>query len=353
MADPTQRLLKIAATLRENGQEPPITVRSFLGWFGASKRGYWIVKRIREGLAEAGLRTQPDFHSAFIDATIILELVPEEEAKGPGVDPVATEASEDCEPSATPSMVSIGIGDPTYRIGMLAAANRTPLWVKPDQPVEQAITQMLAHDYSQLPVMTNEYTVKGVISWRSLGTRWALNKDGAAVRHFLEDPPTISAERSIFAAIARIVDHGYIIVRDATNRITGIVTTSDLSVQFQLLTEPFLLLGEIENHVRWLIDGKFTQDELQGAKDPADQERRIESVADLTFGEYVRLLESPAMWSKLGIAIDRVTFIHQLGAVRAIRNDVMHFDPDGVPAEDLETLRRIARFLQTLHGLGV
>ncbi len=33
-------------------------------------------------------------------------------------------------------------------------------------------------------------------------------------------------------------------------------------------------------------------------------------------------------------------------AVRNVRNDVMHFDPEGVGPRDLETLRAFARFLQ-------
>jgi CBS domain-containing protein len=352
--EPAERLTLIAENLRDGKPEAPVTVRNLLAWFGAGKRGYWIVKRIREALAAAGLQTNPDFHSQYIDAPVFFELVPDAGPGGTAAEEPVTVAEEECDPAASaPAMPSIGIADPTYRIGMLAAANRAPLRVKPDNAVEQAITLMLAHDYSQLPVMTNEFTVKGMISWRSLGTRWALNKEGTAVRDFLEDPPVISAERSIFVAITRIVEHGYILVRDSKNRITGIVTTSDLSVQFQLLTEPFLLLGEIENHIRWLMDGRFTKEELQQAKDPSDATRTIENVADLTFGEYIRLLQSPTMWSKLGVAIDRATFVRELETVREIRNDVMHFDPDGVPDQELETLRRIARFLQTLHSLRV
>jgi hypothetical protein len=54
-----------------------------------------------------------------------------------------------------------------------------------------------------------------------------------------------------------------------------------------------LLLGEIEQHVRKLIEGKFALSELQEAKDPADAQRTVERVADLTLGEYIRLLEVP------------------------------------------------------------
>jgi len=42
------------------------------------------------------------------------------------------------------------------------------------------------------------------------------------------------------------VTHEYVLIRAADRRICGIVTTSDLGLQFLQLGEPFLLLGEIE-----------------------------------------------------------------------------------------------------------
>ena len=51
--------------------------------------------------------------------------------------------------------------------------------------------------------------------------------------------------------------------------------------------------------------------------------------------------------------IDRVTFIKELDQVRAIRNDVMHFDPDGILPDQLERLREFSSFLDRLHVVGV
>ena len=58
------------------------------------------------------------------------------------------------------------------------------------------------------------------------------------------------------------------------------------------MSEPFLLLGEIENHVRRIIANKYPLEILKGVRDPADQSRPIQAVSDLTFGEYIRLLEN-------------------------------------------------------------
>ena len=75
---------------------------------------------------------------------------------------------------------------PTYRIGKLAAANRQTQSVTPDASLSEAVTLMLLHDFSQLPVMQGDRQVKGVISWQSIGSRVALNCKGTVVREFMD-----------------------------------------------------------------------------------------------------------------------------------------------------------------------
>lgn len=168
----------------------------------------------------------------------------------------------------------------------------------------------------------------------------------------MEQAHEVSADASLFSVINKIIENQYVLVRADDGRITGIVTTSDLSEQFQKLSEPFLLLGEIENHIRKLIDGRFTQPEITSARDSADPNRAVSTVADLTFGEYLKLLEQPANWAKLKLKIDRAAFIKDLDKVRIIRNDIMHFDPDGISEDDQEMLRKFVRFLQRLQLLN-
>lgn len=69
------------------------------------------------------------------------------------------------------------------------------------------------------------------------------------------------------------------------------MTAADLSQQFHQMTEPFLLLSEIERHVRKLLDGKVSEDELTKARDPSDSGRDVQRVDDLTLGECIRLVE--------------------------------------------------------------
>ncbi|MDL1862841.1 CBS domain-containing protein [Betaproteobacteria bacterium PRO7] len=211
---------------------------------------------------------------------------------------------------------------------------------------------MMTNDFSQLPVMTGPRDVKGVVSWKTIGMRLALKKSIATAKDCMDDARILSAAEPLFSAISVVAANDYVLVQAPDKTICGIVTASDLNEQFHLLAEPFLLVGEIENGVRRLLHGKFTQAELGAAKAPGDDGRQIDTPADLTFGEYIRLVESEQNWKKLKVEIDRVTFVAHLNRVRDIRNDVMHFDPDGLEKDDLKFLREFAQFLKRLRDVG-
>lgn len=328
-----EKLENIQQQLSKGVAPPHETVRSLLLWFGASRRGWRVCSDIRATLKHYRLKTSPDFEYAYIDG--LISFVPD----GAG-------EKGDAESG-------IAIADPTYRIGRLEAANKSPVTVKPDATLPEAVTLMLTQDFSQLPVMTNDRDVKGIVSWKTIGSRLALEKKCGLVRECMEPAQEIGIEDSLFSAISIIAEHDYVLVRAQDKKISGIITASDFNIQFRKLAEPFLLVGEIENGVRQILHGKFTKAELNAAKAPGDEEREIEGVADLTFGEYIRLVESEKRWKKLKLAIHRVEFVKRLDCVREIRNDVMHFDPDGLEDTDLEKLREFAQFLKRLRDVGV
>ena len=344
------RLREIAQELDEGKSPAQETVRTFIGWFGAQRRGYWVVREIRDTLKSLNIRTQPDFESVFIDSLISFTL---DDGQGdPNAEAAARNSGADLsvDPGIKGSVLGEG-NDPTYRIGKLESANRKPLRVAPDWPTTKATTLMLVHDYSQLPVMTSDRDVKGMISWRTIGSRLALGKSTAVVRECMEAAHVVPASNSLFSVISQIVKYESVLVRAEDRTIAGIVTTSDLSVQFRQLSEPFLLLGEIENHIRTLIEGYFDVAELSDANDGPDTTRRINSVADLTFGGYIRLLQREEKWEKIDLDVDRVVFTEELNRIRKIRNGVVHFDSDGITEEDQETLRRFVQFLQQLRSI--
>jgi predicted transcriptional regulator len=353
MSEAQRRLNEIAEQLGRGEEPEPETVRTLLSWFDAQRRGHYVTQRVRRALRKYGLLTKPDFEYAYIDSPVEFQLAPATST----IAPVAIPSEEDVptpvvvqiDPAG--SVVASSIEDPTYRIGKLSAANQRLFKVAPNTTLGEAITVMLTNNVSQLPVMTSEREVKGMISWSSIGSRLAVDNKSDSVNHYMERHYELSSDVSIFSAIGVIAEHDYVLVRDGAKRISGIVTTSDLSIQFHQLGEPFLLIGEIENHIRLLVAGRFSTTELKEACDPADSEREVADVSDLTFGEYVRLLEEPRHWERLALPLDRKTFIDQLKKVRDIRNDVMHFDPDPLGDGELKILRDFVLFLQRLREI--
>jgi hypothetical protein len=329
MIDIDEKLKAIAEQLNKGIVPPKETIRTLLDWYGASRRGVTVSHEIKRHLSEHGLRTEPDFEYSYIDGEISFQ-------KG------AAKESPD-EESAI---------DPTHRIARLASANRPPVSVKPDSTMQQTITLMMTNDFSQLPVMTSTRDVKGVVSWKTIGSRLALKRSCINAQDCMETAREVGIGDSLFSTIRTVADHDYVLVRAEDKQICGIITASDLTEQFQKLAEPFLLVGEIENGVRRMLHGRFTKEELCAAKAAEDKERKVEAVTDLTFGEYIRLLEAEKNWAKVKLEIDRAEFVKRLHKIREIRNDVMHFDPDGLDEEDLKNLREFAQFLKRLRDVG-
>lgn len=326
------------------GKEPTTTVRELLRWFDARRRRTGIVKKIQSELDGAGIVTSPDFTKVWIDAEIAFKKAPE---------PVAVVAPVQDDVGEVGS--AYAARDANFLISMLKAANCGVISVKPQDTVEKAITLMLAHDFSQLAVMSNDRTINGAISWKTIGKRLSHENNLVEVKDAMEAAVALEDTEGLFKATKLIIDHEFVFVRSSVDKkVTGIVTATDLSEQFQFLSEPFLLIGQIENQIRNLLSGKCTVEVLKSVCSDSDPERkeRIQSVADLTFGEYLRIIQSPDNWGNLGLRVDRVVFCAEMDKVREIRNDVMHFDPDGIDEEQYDQLRRFSRLMDELEALS-
>src|SRR5262245_28785570 len=203
----------------------------------------------------------------------------------------AGDAGEDCT-----------AGNP--RLDLLPAATRSPLSVSREDTLRHAETQMLLNDYSQLPVMTGDRTTHGLISWKSIGRAHVVGKAGPRVADCMDaDVQILPAGMPFLKAVAEIIRHEIVLVCDKQRRIIGLVTTTDLSEQLRDLTDAFLLVGNIERQIRRLIGNRLDLAVLRSMV-PSDSGRTVDGVDDLSFGEYLRLLQVPEHWSKLALKVD-------------------------------------------------
>lgn len=325
------------------GREEPdlvrITIRDLIGKWGFKRRGSWLVWFIEKELDEAGLFTEPPFARGWIGQEVTL--VPKRLLHAPD----STLDQEDTTVLAeevTTNQEEVGL-----LVSTLRSANQGVTSVPLDGSLVEAQTLMMRFDFSQLGVMSGERQLRGAVTWESMAQA-AMRSAGPALRDCVVAAEIVRDEDDLIHHIPRIIQAGYVFVRAKDDRITGIVTTADLSEEFGQRATPFFLIGEIERRLRRVVDRVFSADELSEVRAPIDPSRDVTSAEDLTIGEYVRLLEKPDRWAKMDWPVERAIFIDALDGVRKLRNDVFHFSPDPLDEDQLDELRRFVRWLKIL-----
>lgn len=315
--------LEIVKEIKENEKEFDITPRELLNYFWCEKRTTGNVAYINRFLNENQLETEPNFVNGWIDGDIVLKHKRKATTKN-GVDPI-------------------------QRIKLLPSSNREPISIQKEGNLKEAITLMMMHSYSQLPVMSGQRNVIGYVSWETIGCALSNGVNTQDIKDYLStDITLLSYETPLMDAIKTIIDKEFVLVYKNDKTISGIVTIADISSQFISVTEPFILLEQIENHIRQILNNKFLIADIKEFCKIDDFDRDIEFIDDLNFGDYIRIIGKPDNWEKLNLSIERSHFIKQLDKVRQIRNDIMHFDPEGITREQREDLTKMAKFLMEL-----
>ena len=324
----TVDLDRLVAEVAEN-DAVPITVRDLLSEWGVARRGSAVTATVKRDLARHGLTTEPPFDEVSLDQSV--------------------ELKREAVPVREPEVRAATAEVPTVTIGTLRSAGAGVVDVSPNAPILEVQSLMERHDYSQLPVLNGPRELKGAISWESIARATLYGAPPKVAQDALDRSAVVVDQSApLLEHIHTIADAGFVFVRDRTRVITGIVTASDLSYEFQKQAKPFLLLGEIENWLRAVVDAVFSSEDLVEYVDPTDTSREIEAAENLTFGEYVRLFEDPVAWEKAGLRSDRKVFCAHLDDVRRIRNSIMHFSPDPIADADLEAIERLLRWLRRL-----
>ncbi|WP_405560037.1 hypothetical protein OHV08_42435 [Streptomyces canus] len=106
--------------------------------------------------------------------------------------------------------------------------------------------------------------------------------------------------------------------------ITGIVTAAGLPSQFGVRVEPFVLLEELEQRLRRLLEAVHSQ--LR-----SHRRNRVRDADDLTLGEYRFVLAPEDHWVALEWDADQDLVLESLRECADFRNRLTHFSPDPLP----------------------
>jgi len=340
---PRHQWLKEAKAKAENGAPVSLAVRELISFWGAQGRGQRVSTRIETELANHGLLTAPDFRRVTLDANVAVVAAssvdtPDASANAAAPTPsLRQEAADEISVEADSPPVVVGLA-----VSNLPSASAGVVSVNPQSTLEQATTLMLLNDYSQLAVMAGTRNLRGAVSWKSIAQARLVSAsatlEDATVRAF-----EVPAEQDLIDVLPILPMHDFVFVRDSMNLISGIITTTDVVEAYDQLARPFFLLGELDQLLRRVISQTYSFDDV---KDVSASGSGALSFDDLTMGDYQRILENPSRWAELGWPLDRPSFIGRLDELREVRNDVMHFNPDPVPANASAKLRLFIRLLR-------
>lgn len=361
-----------------------VRVRRILEMEGAERRGIAITRRISEKLEMSGLKTVPDFQSAWIDALVAIKLIEDGTSSEnlqtdnicptndlqtsllneveQAVDPLGLSEEEGTPPDKSVAPVAEALNSPAgdagvievlvsppidavIRVSSIPSANRGVVSVLPTDPLSKATTLMSFEGYSQLAIMQGNREVRGMITWESIAKRSMLSPEPGTVADCRIDAQVIDADASLFDALPTIESFGYVLARSKDRTITGIVTSTDFAAELGALSYGFMCLRTIEMLIRKKLHPRVNLSDLAGLEEHS--KARTESDPGLlTFGENIRLLEREEVWNRLGLAIHKTEFIKRLLEIRDIRNEVMHFGPDPLDAEQKKSLNQMEHFLR-------
>lgn len=315
-------IFEIVEQIKVDKQPRQITGRQLFNAFNFERRtsgNCWAVDKF---LSDNSLMVEPHYNDVWIDDPIMLKH----------------------KPVATTSIPS----DPIRRVNVLESATNTPTFIDNSATLLEATTLMQVNGYSQLPVTNNGIRgLVGYISWETIARAKINGVESKMVKDYV-DPniAVLSPNMPLIQAVNIVQKHHFAVVVAKDKSLFGIVTVTDITSQFIAETEPFVFMNELENHLRNLMRDKILLEDLKQLCQNVDKE--VCSIDDLTFGNYITVFGCEAQWNKLSIAADRKTFVQGLDSIREIRNDIMHFRPEGITAAQKAELESMVVYLRQL-----
>lgn len=316
-----------------------LEIRNLLEMRGYFRRSASIIEEVTNELAALGLLAIPSIADGSINSSV--RIVP---APG-GSDAVERTLEPEVEQATATAGAVIG-GEIRYGIGTLPSADCEVASVNQDDTIRAAVMKMAVHHYSQLAVTDDDGRLVASLTWESIAMA-LLSGRPSKVHEVMEPAPSVQPEDELLVHADTIFTFGYVFVRNRNGSVLGIVTSSDLTKRFGDDHRPIVYLEEIERRLAHRVQLNCT------AEDMAAAGVRVYG-AGPTMGTFVKILEVPELWETLGWeGLEQAAFVAMVERVRNIRNQLMHFSPDPIGADDVEFLRRSLRLLRLVtRGTG-
>lgn len=227
--------------------------------------------------------------------------------------------------------------------------------VRKEEKVSRALSLMIEHDFSQLPVVDVEDRPEGLVTHEGIlrGIRnFKLGLDELRVRDVMGSVDIYGVEDNLFDMLDRLKLTNAVLIVDPGYFLAGIVTSYDATEYFRSRAENLMRVEDIELMIKEFIRSVFTN-----YREETNEARLNETVAkvvfqdknllarpktfnDLTLGEYLNLLGYKEVWQLLEpiFGISKKALLDLLHSVRETRNALAHFRND-ITSEQEEQLK--------------
>lgn len=312
-----------------------MTIRELLNFWNFRRRTARIVQEVTDDLAELGLLAVPSIAEGWIDGQVAVVPAPGQSDE-PSESSTPSDAAVD---AAEANAEAVMNGSVHYSVSTMDTAACAVMTAQPDDPLSVIVTQMALQDYSQVAVVDAEGRLMGAVSWESIALAWT-SGEPSVVRDAMRSAPSTTPEDELLGQAEVIFQFGFVFVRAPSGAVQGIITSADLSRRFGDDYRPIVLLDEIERRLGSRIKSRCSDDEMKAAGVGIKNH-------GATLGNYVTALSKKPLWDKLGWGgLAQTEFHERMDRVRQIRNQLMHFSPDPITAEEVELLEKTARVLR-------
>lgn len=254
-----------------------------------------------------------------------------------------------------------------YQVGQLIEGQGALITVSKEDTVIHALSLMIEHDFSQLPVVSKQDEfddLEGMVTYEGIlrGIRnFGLKIEDLRVRDVMVSASLYYSDDDLFDILDRLKETNAVVIMNREFPVLeGIVTSYDTAEYFRNRTEDLMRVEDVEVIIKDLIKEGYTswnekfEDELNVIKlDKAvklisnrGQGSKPKTFDDLTMAEYINLLTLPDTWAFFqpifNVPVDSVKSL--LGHMRETRNLLAHFRGD-LSAEQRDRLKFGAEWL--------
>lgn len=309
------------------GESPVVSVRELLRWCGAPRLTLSLRWQVREQLSACGLVVTPALDDATLDTVLTVR---HDGLAAPPQPPLAPPRPARAAVAPPPPRTDV-----TIRLADVRDCLEPAVTVPAEAPLSRAASLLATADVPCLVVASNPRAPKGVITWERLGRAALTASPDATVGAWFVTTEALPEQAALFDALAAVDRDGAVVVTAANRAVTAVLTAPAAMRALRRVATPFVLIDEIEQRLRARI-AQRAPDALQRCASP-------------TFGDYLAIIEDPAVYPRLGFGVERGVLRELVDTVRLVRNRCMHFAPEGLGPDDLRALSRLVHFLRDVR----